>query len=85
MVCPGFGPDFFKDHQMSFDYIKSYYGVDVKRGQRVEAYGKPGVITGADGQYLRIRLDGQKHSNNYHPIDGINYVPEIAVDTGKNS
>ncbi|MFP3187241.1 MAG: hypothetical protein RXR20_27320 [Paraburkholderia sp.] len=61
---------------MSFDYIKSYYGVDPKRGQRVTAFGKPGVITGADGQYVNIRLDGQKHSNPYHPTDGIDYAPE---------
>lgn len=58
---------------MSFDYIKQYYGIDAKRGQRVIAYGKPGVITGAEGQYLCIRLDGEKHSNNYHPEDGIKY------------
>lgn len=60
---------------MSFDYIKSYYGVDAKRGQRVVANGKPGVITGADGQYVTIRLDGEKHAKPYHPIDGIDYAP----------
>jgi hypothetical protein len=60
---------------MSFDYIKSYYGVDAKRGQRVTAFGKPGVITGTEGQYVCIRLDGQKNSNPYHPTDGINYAP----------
>lgn len=59
-----------------FDYIQRNYGVDPKRGQRVLAYGKPGVIVGADGHYLRIRLDGQKHANNYHPTDEIDYSPK---------
>jgi len=61
---------------MGYDYVKQYYGVDWKRGQRVVAYGKPGVITGTEGQYLRIRLDGQKHSDNYHPLDGIEYIKD---------
>lgn len=67
---------FLKGKTKSLEYIKQYYGVDAKRGQRVIAYGKPGVITGADGQYIRIRLDGQKHSDNYHPTDGIEYLTD---------
>lgn len=58
---------------MSFDYIERTYGVKAKRGQRVVAYGKPGVVTGTEGQYLTIRLDGQKHSNPYHPTDGLEW------------
>ena len=32
-----------------------------------------GTITGADGGYLRIRLDGEKHSKRYHPTWNIQY------------
>ncbi len=59
---------------MSMDYIRTHYRVPAKKGARVKAYGKPGQITGADGPYVRIRLDGQKHSNNYHPTDEIEYL-----------
>ncbi|MCA3247422.1 MAG: hypothetical protein ING29_13195 [Azospirillum sp.] len=59
---------------MSLDYIRSYYGVPAKKGARVEAYGKPGVITGASGPHILIRLDGHKNAHPYHPTDGIEYA-----------
>lgn len=55
------------------DYIRDYYGVPAKKGGRVKAYGKPGVITGARGPHLRIKLDGEKYSASYHPTEGIEY------------
>ncbi len=63
---------------MSMDYIRNTYGVPAKRGGRVEyTNGKgevrAGTITGVDGQYLRIRLDGQPYSNNYHPTWNLKY------------
>lgn len=64
---------------MTFDYIDKAYGVRAKRGDRVIAIGCPGVITGTDGQYLRIRLDGLKHSHNYHPT----YKIELAGKTAE--
>lgn len=58
---------------MSLSYIQDYYGVPAKIGQRVTAHGKPGVITGAHNQYIRVRLDGEKQSKIYHPTNGIVY------------
>jgi len=59
---------------MSLEYIRVYYQVPAKKGSRVKAYGESGVITGASGPHLLIKLDGQKHSNPYHPTDGIEYL-----------
>lgn len=59
---------------MSLEYIRNHYGVKAMKGGRVNAYGKPGVITGASGPHLLIKLDGEKHSNPYHPTDGIEYL-----------
>ena len=65
-----------------FQYIRSYYGVPAYKGMRVKVktqHGeKEGVITDADGAYVRIRLDGSKISLPYHPTDGITYLPEGA-------
>jgi hypothetical protein len=74
---------------MSLAYIQKYYGVPAKRGGRVE-YESPlagkefGTITGAEGQYLRIRMDGRKHSMNYHPTYNLTYLPtpSQAAETG---
>jgi hypothetical protein len=56
---------------MSMDYIRRAYGVQVKRGDRATYTGcgkvEHGTVTGADGHYVRIRLDGHKHSGNFHP------------------
>lgn len=59
----------------SFDYIKSYYGLDfIKRGMEVEVYnGKRGRITSAYGSSVRIRLDGEKNPGHYHPTWEIIY------------
>lgn len=52
---------------MSMTYIRRAYDVPAKRGARVRYKGKLGVITGSYHQYLRIRLDGEKRSDVYHP------------------
>jgi len=59
-----------------FQYIRDYYGVPAYRGMRVNVYGKPGVITDADGAYICVLLDGAKHAGNYHPTDGVTYLVE---------
>lgn len=56
------------------NYIRNHYNVPAKRGGRVRYNGKPGVITGTRGQYLRIRLDGEKRAGNYHPTWRIEYL-----------
>ena len=57
-------------------YVRDYYGVPAYKGMRVSVYGKEGVITGGDGSYICVRVDGQKHSGNYHPTDGVVYKVE---------
>jgi hypothetical protein len=64
---------------MTMKYIRDTYGVPAKRGMRVvylENDGRRrtgGTITGANGGYLRIRLDGANYSQNYHPTHCIEY------------
>lgn len=69
---------------MGMDYIRADYGVPAKRGARVKYTGGVdaalGTITGSLGHYLRIRLDGSKRSNLYHPTWEIEYVtPNLAM------
>ncbi len=59
---------------MSMEYIRTYYKVPAKKGQKVMALGKLGVITGARGAHLRIRLEGQKRSSLYHPTWEMQYM-----------
>ena len=64
---------------MSIAYIREHYGVPAKVGRRVrytwrgERYG---TIVGTSGQYLRIRLDGEKRSGLYHPTWEVEYLTE---------
>ncbi len=67
---------------MSMDYIRTTYGLACKRGQRVR-YSPPGeparegTIIGAEGQYLRIRLDPLPgmacKTGNFHPTWCLSY------------
>lgn len=62
---------------MSMDYIRRTYKVPAKRGARVRVnWGHPaeGVITGAAGARLRIRLDGEKRSRTAHPTWCVEYL-----------
>lgn len=66
---------------MSMDYIRRTYSVPAKRGGRVEYLASDGelmegTITGAVEGYLRIRLDGAKHSGRYHPTWALKYLPD---------
>jgi hypothetical protein len=58
------------------EYIRKYYNVPAKRGGRVDYQGRLGIITGSVNGYLRIRLDGEKHSRRYHPTWKIKYLSE---------
>ena len=68
----------------AFDYINRTYGLSVKRGARVrytgsttakELGGRYGTVTGADGQYLMIRLDGTNAPLPYHPTWELEILP----------
>ena len=55
------------------DYIRLRYGVPAKRGAKVKYGNSLGTITGSDGGYLLIKLDGEKRSKRYHPTWNISY------------
>lgn len=59
---------------MSISYIRYTYLVPAKRGGRVRAAGKPGVIVGAHDAWLRVRLDGEKRPRLYHPTWEMVYI-----------
>lgn len=68
---------------LSLDYVRRYYGVPARRGMRVTCDGKPGTLTTGDGAHIRVRLDGEKHSGNYHPTWRVTYhTPEGDVTYG---
>jgi hypothetical protein len=58
----------------SFAYVRAYYGVPAKRGARVIADGRAGVITSGLGHYIRIRLDGERRPRVYHPTWHMDYL-----------
>lgn len=60
-------------------YVREHYGVPAEIGRKVIAYGKPGIIAADRGNYIGILLDSDKpgHVNNYHPVDGIEYLDSI--------
>lgn len=56
------------------EYIRLKYRVPAKRGARIKYSGIPGKITGSDGGYLLIKLDGEKKSKRFHPTWNIEYL-----------
>lgn len=58
-------------------WIRKTYGVPAKRGMRVLYTGcgrhEYGTITSAQGGCLRVKLDGRKHSDIFHPTWELTY------------
>ena len=65
-----------KNNYDPLQYVRDYYKVPAYKGVKVTAYGKSGVITGASGPHVSIRLEGEKSARPYHPTDGIVYNVE---------
>lgn len=66
---------------MSMDYIRRAYTDKAKRGCRVRVISskgerRGGVITGASGSMIRVRLDGEHKSRLFHPTWNIEYLPD---------
>lgn len=63
---------------MSIAWVRKTYRVPAKRGGRVEYTGcgkrEFGVILGASGGHLSIRLDGVKHAMPFHPTWELRYL-----------
>ena len=64
---------------MSLEYIRKVYSVPAKRGTQVIAHGESGVITGAQGSQLRIRIEGIKRIRFYHPTWEMQYLTEAGI------
>ena len=66
-----------------YAYIRRFYGVDPKVGQRIAHYGRPGKIIRpvGDPHYLRVRFDGRRHASNVHPTDEVDYSPAVPCIT----
>lgn len=62
----------------SFDYVRERYNLPfIKRGMRVKTHdGRTGSITSGYGSYIRIRLDGEKRSEIYHPTWELTYFDQ---------
>ena len=58
---------------MTLEYIRSHYRVPARFGARVIADGKPATITGTQGQYLLLLVDGEQQENPWHPTWRIKY------------
>ena len=54
------------------EYIRNYYGVPATKGKVVSYKGKLGVITGASGPHIKVRLEDEKNALPYHP-DSLKY------------
>ena len=62
--------------QSSLEYIRRVYEVPAYVGFKVRYQGKPGVIVGANGCYLLIKLDGETEARRYHPTWEMRYFKE---------
>ncbi|TCW35325.1 hypothetical protein EDC32_10837 [Laceyella sacchari] len=52
----------------SLSYVKSFYGLDfIKRGMKVRTPKGTGTVTAAYKTYIRVRLDGEKRPDVFHP------------------
>lgn len=52
---------------MSADYVRRYYGVDYKVGDRLTVDGRLGTLVSFPQQYLGVRFDGESFTSRAHP------------------
>ena len=52
---------------MSAEYVRRYYAVDYKRGDRLIVDGRPGTLVSFPDQYLGVRFDGETFTSRCHP------------------
>lgn len=51
------------------EYVRNAYGVPAFKNRVVKIGEKFGVITGASGPHVAVRLSEERHSRPYHPSD----------------
>ncbi|WKW86335.1 hypothetical protein SEA_BUDSKI_57 [Gordonia phage Budski] len=52
---------------MSAEYVRRFYQVEYKRGDRLIVDGHPCTLVSFPGQYLGVRFDGEKRTSRCHP------------------
>ena len=66
---------------MTMAYVRNTYRVPVRRGARVTVEtGDEGVVTSATCR-VAVRLDGEKTSRSFHPMDLIYHLPAVPLPT----
>jgi len=56
------------------EWIRRHYNVPAKRGMKVIAQGRKGIIVGSKGEYLRVRVEGEKNTISFHPEWEMEYI-----------
>lgn len=70
------------DPSQDYEYVVNRYHVPAQKGRRVRllkgdgSEEAMGTIVKAAGQYIRIRLDGEKYVGNYHPTWNLEYLDD---------
>ena len=59
---------------MGMKWIREHYNVPAKRGMGVIAQGRKGMIVGSKGEYLRVRIEGEKNIISFHPEWEMEYI-----------
>ncbi len=54
-------------------YVREMYHVPAYVGRRVVTHAGEGEITGGDGQYLLVRIDGRLIDDRFHPTWRMQY------------
>ena len=56
---------------MSAEYVRGYYGVDFKVGERMrfDYDSRVGTLVSFPNQYLGIRFDGESRTSRVHPLE----------------
>lgn len=62
---------------MSADYVRRYYNVDYRRGDRVTVDGRSGTIMSFPAQYLGVRFDGENRTSRCHPTWRVHRLPAV--------
>jgi len=64
---------------MSMKWIRERYNVPARRGRKVIAQGRKGVIVGSKGEYLRVRVEGEKNILSFHPEFEMEYIIDLDI------
>jgi hypothetical protein len=55
--------------RMVLEWHRKNYNVPAKKGMHVMIGKKRGIITGASGPHIKVKIEGESISKPYHPTD----------------